>query len=88
MQTDLPQESRMRRFVNDLAVAEVLMIQATVESAEILGASFADISDQLLIDRPTQVDQPSLSSLIQHTAEKAIEPYATRLAYFRQLTDL
>ena len=88
MQAQLPRESRMRRLVNDLVVAEVLMIQATVESAEILSAGLADISDHLLVDGPSRVDPPSLPSLIQHTAERAIEPYATRFAYFRQLTDL
>ncbi len=88
MQTEPPRESRVRRFVNDLAVAEVLMIQATVESAEILSAGLADISEQLSADRPRRVDQPSVPTLLQHTAARAVEPYTTRIAYFRQLTDL
>ena len=88
MLTQTPRESRVRRMVNDLAVAEVLMIQATVESAEILSAGLADISEQLAADGPRRADQPSLPALLQHTAAKAVEPYTTRLAYFRQLTDL
>ena len=81
-------ESRLRRLVNDLAVAEILMIQATVESAEIIGTGLTDIAEQFRINPEEREAESSLAKLLRGTAERAVEPYTTRLTYLRQLSDL
>tara|TARA_R110000772_G_scaffold268659_1_gene397105 strand:- start:4405 stop:4830 length:426 start_codon:yes stop_codon:yes gene_type:complete len=90
MQTDLTTaEGKFRRTVGDVVVAEMLFIQATVESASVIGTGLQQLGHHLMA-APSDPQQPigSIASLLQATADRALEPYSTRLGYFRQLRTL
>ncbi len=90
MQTDLTTaEGKFRRTVGDVVVAEMLFIQATVESASVIGTGLQQLGHHLMA-APSDPQQPSgsIATLLQATADRALEPYSTRLGYFRQLRAL
>ena len=80
MQSQQMQPSRVRRTVNDLVLAEMFLVQATIESA-------AAITDGLrqLTSGEEQGSRESVSEVLQRTADEAVEPYTTRFRYLRDL---
>jgi hypothetical protein len=87
MQSKELRQGPVRRAFNDLVMAEVFLVQATIESASVIGEGFSEMSGRLTSDLPRDRAQPSFSTLLQRTAEGAMEPYTTRLKYLRQLAD-
>jgi hypothetical protein len=89
MNSEFNAEERFRRTVGDVVVAEMLFIQATVESASVIGSGLQELGHHLLA-APSDPCQPvgSIASLLQATADRALEPYSTRFGYFRQLREL
>ncbi len=87
-QPDIEQEP-LQRAVADLVVAEMLLLHATVESMSIIGNGMRQLGRHLMA-APSDPDQPvgSIAALLQTTADRALEPYSTRLSYLRQLQDL
>ncbi|MDP4788842.1 MAG: hypothetical protein NWR12_00855 [Haliea sp.] len=83
-----PQE-RLQRTVADAVVAEMMLLQATVESASAIGDGLQQLSRHLMA-APSDPRQPigSIATLMQITADRALEPYSTRLGYFRRLREL
>jgi hypothetical protein len=87
MQSSELQQGRARRVLNDLVMAEMLLMQATVESAQAIGDGLSEMTGTLAADFPEDAHRPSFSALLQRTAEGALEPYATRLKYLRRLKE-
>ena len=88
MQTNQPGESRFRRTVNDMVMAEMFMIQATIESAIVIGEGLDELGRQF----SDAVDEGFLpwegvTEVMQDTAARALEPFTTRLGYLRNLFD-
>jgi len=75
-----PETSRVRRTVNDLVLAEMFLVQATIESA----AAITDGLRQFTSNDDTRSEE-SVAELLQRTADEAVEPYTTRFKYFREL---
>ena len=83
-----PQQSsgRMRRTVNDLVMAEMFLVQATIESAAAIGDGLDELGRQLSGgDEREASPWESITGVLQRTADEAIEPYTTR---FRYLLDI
>lgn len=81
--------SKMQRALGDLVLAEMFLIQATIESALAIGSGVTQLGRKL--SRP-QADRrepvlPELGGLVQRTADEAIEPFATRLTCLRNWRD-
>ena len=85
MQGTETQPGRVRRAVNDLVLAEMFLIQATIESAAAIGDSVGKLGRQLGTDEGSE--REPLGELLQRTADGVVEPYATRFRYLRQLID-
>jgi len=86
MQTqDLP-GSRIRRTVNDLVMAEMFLVQATIESATAIGEGIEELGKKIA-DRnePGQTSWESLSQVLQRISDEALEPYTTRYKYFKDM---
>lgn len=78
------QQGRMRRTVNDLVMAEMFLLQATIESATAIG----DGLDALFrADNDAEPSWDGISSILRRTGNDAIEPFTTRYKYFRQMLD-
>ena len=84
MQTQNAPQSRVRRTVNDLVVAEMFLVQATIESAAVIGDGFSELGKQISDGEETGQDSwESISSALQRIADDALEPYTSRFSYFR-----
>ena len=92
MQANETQISRVRRTVNDLVLAEMFLVQATIESAAAIGDGISELGKQLGQPRLSRTDEnssawDSLSSLLRNTADDVVEPYTTRFKYLREMLD-
>jgi hypothetical protein len=88
MQANEIQTSRVRRTVNDLVLAEMFLVQATIESASAIGDGLSELCKQISRGEDGQ-NSPwdAVSSVLQRTADQALEPYTSRFKYLRQLID-
>jgi hypothetical protein len=66
-------------------MAEMLLLQAVVESAAVIGDGLDELGEQLSRKEPAQ---RSVSDVIIRTANAALEPYVTRLQFLQELQDL
>jgi hypothetical protein len=87
MQSDNVQPGRFRRTVNDLVMAEMFLVQATIESATAIGDGISPLSRQLTAADGDDVPQEPLASLLQRTADEAVEPYTSRVRVLLRLRD-
>ncbi|CAA0123794.1 Uncharacterised protein [Halioglobus japonicus] len=74
---------RVRRTVNDLVMAEMFLVQATIESATVIGDGINQLSKH--ITQRDETDERSISALLQSIADDAVEPYSSRYEYFREM---
>lgn len=68
--------SRAGRALNDLVMAELFLVQATIESATALGDGISEMRDQ---------PREELPALLKRTRSQVTEPYVTRFKYLREL---
>jgi hypothetical protein len=87
MQSDNVQPGRFRRTVNDLVMAEMFLVQATIESATAIGDGISQLSRQLTAGEAEEAPQESLAALLQRTADEAVEPYTSRFRVLLRLRD-
>ena len=87
MQTDNTQPGRFRRTVNDLVMAEMFLVQATIESATAIGDGISELGRQLSAGDEAAVSRESLTTLLQRTADEAVEPYTSRFRVLLRLRD-
>ena len=85
MDSQSPQSSMIRRRMSDLVLAEMFLLQATIESATAIGDGIQAMGRNLN-GRGDELEPGSgLGNLLEHTMDQAIEPYTTRYRYFREL---
>ena len=85
MQTNEPPQGRMRRAVNDLVLAEMFLVQATIESATVIGDGIGELGRQLTSsDAAGSSPADSISAVLQRVAGEAMEPYTSRFRYLRE----
>jgi hypothetical protein len=80
MQTQEIQPSRVRRTVNDLVMAEMFLLQATIESATAIGDGLNELGTE-----EGRESWEAITGILQRTADEALEPYTTRFQYFRKM---
>lgn len=88
MQNNEVPSSRIRQTVNDLVLAEMFLVQATIESATAIGDGLSELGKQVSQSDDAQGSPwDSISNVLLRTADQAMEPYTTRFKYLRQLID-
>lgn len=86
MQANEVQQSRVRRTVNDLVMAEMFLVQATIESATAIGEGLNELGRQIANnDEGENSPWDSISSVLQRTTDEALEPYTSRFKYLRDM---
>ena len=86
METNTIAPSRTRRVVNDLILAEMFLVQATLESATVIGNGLSELGRQVTAANDGETSPwDSLRSVVQRTADDALEPYSSRFKYLRGL---
>lgn len=86
MQANEIQQGRVRRTVNDLVMAEMFLVQATIESAAIIGSGINELGRQISgSDEAANSPWDSVSTVLQRIAGEAVEPYTSRFKYLRNM---
>ncbi len=83
MQSQNVPHSRVRRTVNGLVMAEMFLVQATIESVSVIGNGINELGKQ--ITQRDEAGERSISALLQHIADDAVEPFSSRYGYFRDM---
>jgi hypothetical protein len=86
MQANERQQGRVRRTVNDLVMAEMFLVQATIESAAVLGSGISELGQKISnSDEAANSPWDSVSTVLQRIAGEALEPYTSRFKYLRSM---
>jgi len=80
-QQDNTFRGRAGRAISDLVVAELFLVQATIESASILGESISDYREEQAKDDSTL----EFRKFLKQTGEQLVEPYSSRFKYLRDM---
>ncbi len=81
------QPGLIRRTVNDLVMAEMFLVQATIESASAISGGINELGRHLSSEQDEEAQLDSIATVLQRTADEAIEPYTTRFKYLRGIYD-
>ena len=86
METNNEVPGRLRRTVDDLIIAEMFLVQATIESATAIGDGLSALSRQMTTgDEAGTAPADSIGATLQRIAGDVAEPYASRFRYLREL---
>ena len=80
-------QSRMNRAVSDIVVAEMLLVQATIESFTAIGDGINDLGKQIYPNSEDTTSREPVKTVIQRTRDDVVESYTSRFNYLRQLID-
>jgi len=76
----------VRRTVNDLVMAEMFLVQATIESAAAIGEGIQQLGREIAQrDASGHGSWESIAGVLHRTADDALEPYTSRFRYLREL---
>lgn len=76
----------VRRTMNDLVMAEMFLVQATIESATVIGEGISELGREIAhYDAPGQRSWEAISGVLHRIADEAMEPYTSRIRYFRNM---
>lgn len=86
METNNVANGRGRRTVDELIIAEMFLVQATIESATAIGDGLSALGRQLAAgDDSGTAPADTLSETLQRIAGEAVEPYTSRLKCLREM---
>jgi hypothetical protein len=77
--------NRAERAIGDLVMAELFLVQATIESASALSDGISELRDHLYWDEAENKPKEELSAFLKRTREQVVEPYSTRFKYLRDM---
>ncbi|MEE4146011.1 MAG: hypothetical protein V2I26_14495 [Halieaceae bacterium] len=86
MQTSKPTSDRLRRTIDDLIIAEMFLVQATIESATAIGDGLSTLGRQITSgDASGAAPADTIGQTLQRIADDAVEPYTSRFRYLWEL---
>lgn len=88
MQSDeVNSQSKMSRAVSDIVVAEMFLVQATIESANVIGDSISELGKQFYWSDQDTPPQEPIKNVLMRTRDEIVESYSSRFTYLRKLID-
>ena len=86
METNTRSPGRLRRTVDDLIIAEMFLVQATIESAAAMSDGLSLLGRQITSNEDSSAAPvDSISETLQRIAAEMAEPYTFRFKYLRNL---
>ncbi len=76
---------RAGRALDDIVIAELFLVQATIESASILSDGINNLREQLSKDGADKTED--FRGFLKKTGEQLVEPYSTRFKYFKEIVN-
>jgi hypothetical protein len=86
-ENELSIQSKMHRAVSDIVVAEMFLVQATIESLNAIGDGISDLGKQFYWDSEDTPPQEPIKNVLQRTRDDVVESYTSRFNYLRKLID-
>jgi hypothetical protein len=84
MEQNTQYPGRLRRTVDELIIAEMFLVYATIESAAAISDGLGLLGRQLTTsERPGDNPADSLRNTLKKVADDAAEPYSSRFNYLR-----
>jgi hypothetical protein len=83
----LEPESKMRRAVGDIVVAQMMLVQATIESASLIGECISELGAPTDGREDAVVTAQPIRNTLLRTRDDVIDSYASRFSYLRKLSD-
>jgi hypothetical protein len=83
----LEPESKMRRAVGDIVVAQMMLVQATIESASLIGECISELGAPTDGREDGVVTAQPIRNTLLRTRDVVIDSYASRFSYLRKLSD-
>jgi len=84
--TNNTSQDRVRQTIDDLIIAELFLVQATIESASAIGDGLSALGRQITTaDDAGTAPADTLGNILQRLADNALEPYSSRFKYLRDL---
>ena len=80
-------ESKMRRALGDIVIAEMFLVQATLESANLIGEGISELGKQFYWSEEGSPPQEPIKTVLQRTRDDVVESYTSRFNYLRKLID-
>ena len=85
--TQLETQSKVRRAVSDIVIAEMMLVQATIESASLIGECISELSAQTGSPENDVATVEPIKNILMRTRDEVVDSYASRFSYLRQLSD-
>jgi hypothetical protein len=80
-------QSKIRRTISDVIVAEMFLLQATIESANVIGDSINELGKQFYWSDQDTPPQEPMKNVLLRTRDEVVESYSSRFNYLRKLID-
>ncbi len=84
---EIDTQSKMRRTMNDIIVAEMFLLQATIESANVIGDSISELGKQFYWSDQDTPPQEPMKNVLLRTRDEVVDSYSSRFNYLRKLID-
>ena len=84
MQENTVIQGSLRRNVDELIIADMFLVYATIESATAIGEGLGELGRQLTTsEQPGNNPADSLRHTLKRVASQVAEPYSSRFGYLR-----
>ena len=80
-------QSKMRRAVGDLVIAEMFLVQATIESASVIGDTISELGKQFYWSEDDTPPEEPIKKLLLRTRDEVVDSYSSRFSYLKKLID-
>lgn len=82
--TQLEPQSKVRRAVSDIVVAEMLLVQATIESASLIGECISDLGARVDLRGDGLAAAKPIRNIVMRARDGVVDSYASRFNYLRK----
>ena len=85
--TQTESQSKVHRAVSDIVVAEMMLVQATIESASLIGECISELGAQTDGGENGVATRKPIKNILLRTRDEVVDTYASRFSYLRKLSD-
>ena len=84
---EVDSQSRVSRAVSDIIIAEMFLVQATIESANVIGDGLNELGKQFYWSEDDTPPNEPIKNVLMRTKDEVVESYTSRFNYLRKLID-
>jgi len=77
-------QGKIHRVVGDIVIAEMMLIQATIESASLIGECISELGAQTDAGEKGVATRKPIKTILLRTRDEVVDTYASRFSYLRK----